>query len=275
MRPYPIHIALICSLLAVDCFAQLVSVECCHYEEDLLKIGQCASGPGETQLPENCEPPGHCVLKFGANAELMGLLCDAEQPELPEESRAMCSSWVIDYAPVFDECIASAAAEIDLFSVYDADSDGDLDLRDIALFQELFREIPNPTQSEATLVYVECCFPEATLRSLGLCLSGPYGVEAPPDCDAKAACTLGFSDTIELGDFMYRLCRPESTTTPGPADRFCSSWREEGIPIVQYCEATDAAGVGSWLVFDDDDDGDLDLRDFASIQRIIEPAVGQ
>lgn len=272
MRSHQIHTAIFCSLLTVNCFAQLVSVECCHYEEDLLKIGHCTSGPDETQLPENCERPGNCVLAFGANIELMDLLCDAEQPQLPDEPRAMCTSWVLDNAPVVDACVASPAMEINLFTTYDADRDGDLDLRDVALFQELFHEIPNPTQSDATLVRVECCFPEATLRSVGLCLSGPGALNAPLACDLQAACTLGFSGTVEIGDFMYRLCRPESTTTIGPSARFCSSWTEEDVPIVQSCEATDAAGVGSWLVFDDDGDGDLDLMDFASIQRIIESA---
>ena len=275
MRRYPIHTAMICSLFTVDVYAQLVSVECCHYEGDLLKIGHCTSGPNATQLPEDCQPPGNCVLGFGANTELMGLLCAAEQPELPDEPRAMCTSWVLDDAPVVDECVASPATGINLFTIYDADRDGDLDLRDVAAFQELFHGIPNPTQSDAMLVRVECCFPEASLLSLGLCLSGPGVLDAPPECDSQAACTLGFSDTVQVGDFMHRLCRPESTTTIGPSDFFCSSWVEEGVPIVQSCEATEASGVGSWLVFDDDGDGDLDLVDFASLQRIFESAPGR
>jgi hypothetical protein len=187
----------------------------------------------------------------------------------------MCSSWVLDDAPVLDECVASPAAQIDVFSVYDADRDGDLDLADVAAFQELFRELPNAMQSDAMLVRVECCFPEASLLDLGLCLSGPGGVNMPPDCDSQAACTLGFSDIVQVGDFMYRLCRPESTTTIEPSDFFCSSWTEGSIQIVQSCQASDAAGVGSWLVFDDDSDGDLDLMDFANLQRILDSEAGQ
>jgi hypothetical protein len=272
MKLYLIHTAMICSLFAVDVYAQLVSVECCHDEDDLLKIGHCTSGPNATELPEDCQPPGHCVLGFGANTELMDLLCAAEPPQLPDEPRVMCTSWVVDDAPVVDECVASAAVEINLFTNYDTDRDGDLDLRDVAAFQELFHGIPNPTQSDAMLVRVECCFPEASLLSLGLCLSGPGVLDAPPACDSRAVCTLGFSDTVQVGDFMYRLCRPESTTTIGPSDFFCSSWAEEGAAIVQSCEATEAFGVGSWLVFDDDNDGDLDLLDFANLQRIFESA---
>ena len=275
MRSNLIHTAVICSLLGVNCFAQLVSVECCYFEEDLLRIGQCTSGPDGTQLPETCRHTGNCMLAFGANTGLMALLCTGDGPQLPDEPRAMCTGWVLDDAPAVDECVASPAMEINLFTTYDADRDGDLDLKDVAAFQELFDEVPNPMQSDAKLVRVECCFPEASLLSLGLCLSGPDVMDAPPECDSQAACTLGFSDTVEIGDFMYRLCRPESSTTIGPSDFLCASWTEEGIPIVHSCQATDASGVGSWLVFDDDDDGDLDLTDFANLQRILESPRGR
>ncbi len=266
---------IICSLLGVNCFAQLVSVECCYNEDDLLKIGYCTSGPDGTQLPETCRPPGNCMLAFGANTGLMALLCTGGEPQLPDGPRAMCSSWVLDQAPVVDECIASPLMELNLFTTYDADRDGDLDLVDVAAFQELFHELPNPTQSDAMLVRVECCSPEASLLSLGLCLSGPGVINMPPECDSQAACTLGFSDAVQVGDFPYRLCRPESTTTIGPSDFFCSSWTEEDVPSVQSCQAADAAGVGTWLVFDDDGDGDLDLADFANLQRILESPRGR
>jgi hypothetical protein len=267
MKPKLIHIGFAYMFLNANGFAQLVSVRCCVVEEDLLRIDECVSGPGNTQTPPGCGPAGTCVLGFTGTTKLPPGLCDPVQTEIPEKpQRAICTSWTDESAPVAQECVAAGAAGNNLLTVFDADGDGDLDDEDLEVFWQGFQPFPNQVQSDARLVYVECCYPEAVLRTIQ-CLSGPGVPYSPQACDSEAMCTLGFSDTIEPGDYLYHLCSPDPTTVPDPSGSFCSSWSTDVVEIAQVCRAAHTSGIAPFVVLDEDGDGDLDLADFAVLQR--------
>ncbi len=267
MKPRLIVIVLAITHVEAHSFAQVVSVQCCAAEHDMVSIGACMSGPSETQTPPTCEPTGTCVLSFGANTDLMDVVCDPDQPDLPNESRAFCTAWRYEGVPVTQQCVVSENVGIDLLSMYDLDYDGDMDLRDLATFQRVYQSMPKQVQGDARLVYAECCFPEVGLRNIGQCLSGPGVPYSPRGCESKATCALGFSAAVEVGDLMYTLCRPGPATLDRSGS-FCLSWRaEENVPIAHHCDAAYAHGVTSFVVFDEDGDGDLDLADFAAFQR--------
>jgi hypothetical protein len=266
MKLNALILSLLSTFFAVRAFAQVVSVDCCVLEEHLLRIGDCLSGPDGTETPSTCRSSATCVLGFGPDDLLAPVLCDPTQPELPDEQRAHCASWVDERLQATDYCVAAQAAGINLFTMYDADGDGDLDLEDVAVFQQTYQSVPKRVQSEAALVSVECCFSEEGLRNMGQCLSGPGVRCSPPVCELHAGCVLGFSDIVELGDYLYELCRGGPDTMPDPDESFCSSWTVEDAPVVQSCTGAYPQGINSFVVSDEDGDADLDLADLAAFQ---------
>jgi hypothetical protein len=170
--------------------------------------------------------------------------------------------------------VAADNAGIDLFTLLDSQGDGDFDLRDFALFQEGFGTVPKVIQTESRIVSVECCYPEGHVRGIGLCLSGPGVSSAPGACESGALCEVGFSEPVELGDYMYELCSSGPVVMPDPSESFCSAWLKEGSEPVQTCRAAYAQGVSPFIVFDNDGDADLDMFDFASFQINFTPAHG-
>lgn len=148
-------------------------------------------------------------------------------------------------------------------AAFDIQFDGDVDLADFARLRFLHR---------GHMVSVECCLPDAGLRGVGPCLSGPGAAEPPSACESGAVCTLGFSET-KPNWLMDRLCRPESTLVHGEAGTFCWSWHSPHASTVALCQAVPAAGVDPFSLLDEDGDGDLDLVDFAVFQRTFELAL--
>jgi len=157
MKRNSLPFSLLCMLFAVRGFAQVVSVDCCVLEEHLLQVGECLSGPDGTETPSTCRSAAICVLGFGPDNLLTGVLCDPTQPVPPDEPRGYCVSWVNDRLQVTNRCVAAEAAGLNLFTMYDTDGDGDLDLTDIAVFQQTYQSVPKRVQSDAVLVSVECC----------------------------------------------------------------------------------------------------------------------
>jgi len=247
-------------------WAQLVSVRCCTEQADLERIGECISGPGNTSQPTSCLPAATCVLGFGDNAGLMESLCDPEQVLSPTPFRAYCSEWVDETATVVKQCVAKSNASINLFTVYDDDLDGDLDLQDLAVFDQVYDSVPKVEQSDAVLLSVECCVAESVVRAIGECLSGPGGTTIPSACDRTTTCVVGFSALVELGDWQYRLCTTGLPELPDPLTSYCVSWQMEGIPITHFCRGSRIAGNSFFVVSDSDGDGDVDLADFSVFQ---------
>jgi len=251
---------------------QLVSVRCCIEQPDLGRIGECISGPDDTSLPSSCPPAAICVLAFGNNTEVMESLCDPTQPVQPIPVRGYCSQWVDENFVVVHECTAKLNASINLFAVFDDEQDGDLDLWDLAVFNQDYDSVPKLEQSDAVVVYVECCVPEGVVRNIGACLSGPGGTTIPTACDAAANCVVGFSALVEVGDWLNKLCASGPRVPPDPSTSYCFSWQSEEIPIVHLCPGSHISGLAMFVVSDSDGDGDVDLCDFAVFQREFEPA---
>ncbi|MHC4697337.1 MAG: hypothetical protein ACYTFA_11390 [Planctomycetota bacterium] len=254
------------SLLA-PALGQLVSVECCITYGDLLTIGECLSGPVVTEVPDGCGPVGTCVISFGENQDVAAYACAPDQPGIPHPPRAYCTDWSLEGVEPEHECLADHNSGLDLFATVDADGDGDLDLRDVALFLETLEPVPRVRQSKAHVVSVECCLPAVELLRIGECMSGPGLTHAPGTCRFPASCTIGFSEPVYPGDFLHHLCGTGPPEPPDPADAFCASWYQTGEPAADVCEVDFASGVGSFVTFDSDGDGDLDLADLAVYQR--------
>ncbi len=263
--------AITLTVLSPNVWAQLVSVRCCTEQPDLERIGECISGPGDTSQPTSCPPAATCVLGFGDNAGLMESLCDPAQVIPPIPFRAYCSEWVDETSTIVNQCVAKSNASINLFAVYDDDQDGDLDLQDLAVFDQVYDSVPKLVQSDAVLVAVECCVPDSVIRSIGDCLSGPGGTTIPGACDGTATCVVGFSELVELGDWQYKLCANGPAALPDPSTSFCDSWQMEGIQIIHSCRGSRTAGNSFFVVSDSDGDDDVDLADFSVFQREFGP----
>lgn len=214
-------VALVGLVLSGQAAAQVVSVSCCISEGNLTRIGECLSGPENDTFPPGCGSIVTCVLGFGGDTAIMDVMCDPARPELPDEPRAVCKSWTATEAQVTQECIAVPNTDFNLFEMYDADGDGDMDLRDAAAFQKIYQSVPKEVQSEARLVYVECCVP------------------AGGGADTTPTCTLGFDGVIEPGDYMYELCVPGSFPTPHTPGLLCESWSVGYVPAMYLCEGAD------------------------------------
>ena len=263
--------------------AQLVSVRCFTQQADLDRIGDCVSGDGNLMQPLTCPAGATCVLGFGGKVQLMPALCDPEDPDIPDPSRAYLSSWTDPTTPVWQECVAKPQASVSLFSVFDDEvraavntrprraaaqvSDGDLDLADLAVFLQVYDVTPKLVQSDAVLAYAECCVHESVIRNIGQCLSGPRVTTAPFPCDGVATCVAGFSEPVEIGDYQHKLCASGEPVLPGPSDAVCVSWQAEGVPAAHLCPARNIPGSTFFIVSDADGDADVDLADFAVFQR--------
>ncbi|MFH1107840.1 MAG: hypothetical protein V1790_01390 [Planctomycetota bacterium] len=266
--------------------AQLVSVRCCTEQADLQKIGDCVSGPGGTSQPGTCPAAATCVLGFGEDAQLMGNLCDPQQTEISAPTRGFCSEWANEDLTTVRQCVGKRQASVSLFSVFDDEvraavntrprraaaqvSDGDLDLADLAVFHQVYDVTPKLVQSDAVLVYVECCVPEEVIRNIGQCLSGPRVTTAPFLCDGVATCVAGFSEPVEVGDYQHKLCASGEPVLPGPCEAVRVWWQAEGISPAHFCRASNIVGNTFFIVSDADGDADVDLADFAVFQREFE-----
>ena len=261
MRLAPMSTAFVVSsplVLVTSVFAQLISVRCCTEESHLATITDCVSGDGNLMRPATCPPGATCVLGFGGNRQLMGSLCDPRGIEIPRPTRAYCSSWSYETAPVAQECVARPNLGVSLFSVFDDDGDGDLDELDVAAFWKVYEPVPKLEQSAAVLTFVECCVDEAIFR-----LSGP-GVTATP---FAATCLMGFSKPVEPGDYLHKLCGSPPTDPPNPSESFCVAWQIDTMPPIYFCPAANFTLETLVIVSDVDGDSDVDLADFAVFQR--------
>lgn len=228
--------ALVWMLCAGQGLAQIVSVKCCISKGNLARIGECLSGPGDTTVPLACGSIGTCVLGFGEDTTFMGKMCDSELIDIPDEPRAVCKSWVAPDALVSQECVASTNTDFNLFETFDADLDGDLDLWDIAVFQRNYLSLPKQIQSDARLVFVECCTPALEdSEEPNETIDGGVAANATTT-GTQPTCTLGFSGIIEPGDYLYRLCQPTAALSREAGDPSCVSWNT-GAPVVYFCEA--------------------------------------
>ncbi|UCC29112.1 MAG: hypothetical protein JSU86_13025 [Phycisphaerales bacterium] len=244
---------------------KLASVKCCISEKDLIRIGLCLSGPGDTNIPSACGSIGTCVLGFAEQGLIIEEVCDPEDPEIPDEPRAVCISWAAREASIKQECVASPNTDFSLFETLDADQDGDLDLRDMAAFQRTYESVPKEVQSGARLVFVECCVPAAGMGVGQKRVSGADVAKDAVAAGSQPVCTLGFSGMIEPGDYLYELCRPGTTPKP-PEGSTCVSWSAEDVPIAFLCEG---AGVCEYRC-PTGDDGSTDpegcFADFAGLE---------
>jgi hypothetical protein len=230
--------ALVGLLPACPAFAQVASVKCCISEDNLTRIGECLSGPDDTDVPAACGSIGTCVLGFGEHAVLTRELCDPDQPPLPDDPRAVCMSWIAMGATVTQECVAAPNTDFSLFDMCDADHDGDLDLRDMAAFQQVYESVPKEVQSKARLVFVECCEPARRTPEPSADGSDAAMPEETVDV-AEPFCILGFSGIIEPGDYLYELCEPGSDGLPEPGDATCVSWSAGYVSVAHLCQAAD------------------------------------
>ena len=165
----------------------------------------------------------------------MGKMCNPERPEILDEPRAVCNSWGAHDASISKDCVASPNADFNLFKTFDADLDGDLDLWDIAVFQQNYLSLPKQVQSDARLVFVECCTPalensEATKQTFEVAVAATATTTG-----MQPTCTLGFSGILEPGDYLYRLCQPTAALNREVGDPSCVSWNT-GDPVVYFCE---------------------------------------
>jgi len=113
---------------------------CCVQTNELQEIGLCMSGPGGLQRPIDCGEAGRCYMAVGggvstSNPDGSWAVNAAGLIALP----GYCSS---DFQADNIQGTPRGGSEIDLFSVFDADQDGDLDLKDISVFLETYEPAP-------------------------------------------------------------------------------------------------------------------------------------
>ncbi|MDO8629290.1 MAG: hypothetical protein Q7R41_02255 [Phycisphaerales bacterium] len=113
---------------------------------------------------------------------------------------------------------------------------------------------------------------QADLEKIGNCVSGPGGLTRPEDCEPGATCILGFGPDTNL---MGQLCDPERTTIPDFSRAYCSGWADESVSIAYECIAKSHPSVTIFEVFDDEQDGDMDLRDINAFQEFYQVAPNQ
>lgn len=159
---------------------------------------------------------------------------------------------------------------IDLFSVFDDDQDGDLDLIDVAVFMNTYDPAPKRVQSDARPVAAACCFTLNNQRSAGECLSGPDVLHSVESCDNQGICSIGFSALIEPGDYLYKMCAPAPSIPKDNSSAACAFWSHVPEPIAFSCVASYDPGITPFVTFDADGDGDFDLSDLAAV--LVEPA---
>jgi hypothetical protein len=246
--------------------AQLVSVKCCVTESDLFKFGYCTAGPDGKIVPASCPPAATCILRFGSDQSNMQALCDLGATPL-DPSRAYCTEWEVGAAEIHAECVAIPNITVSLFTGYDDENDGDLDLKDFSVYQDVYEPVPKQIQSDAVVASVECCLPFSGTQRIAECLSGPGECHDLGYCDLGSICVVGLSAAVEVGDYMDRICAEGATDLPDPATAFCISWADASIDAAFTCQAAYTEGITPFVVMDDDGDGDLDLLDFAVFQN--------
>lgn len=267
MKTKIIAIGCALALSPLNAFAQLVSVECCVDGTDIARIGECLSGPDETQLPPGCESVGKCLLGFGGGvltSDLVSGLCDPTSPDLPDLSPGEgCSFWRDDTTPMTQQCVAAAdETNLNLLLLFDSDEDKDLDMRDYAAFQRGFLPML-PTCALAPLVSVECWVSEEDLLGICDCVSGPGNTHPPQECGAAGTCVLGFGETGPEPKLPRCLCDPAAPPIPDDVRSFISFWLDDSTPVTQQCVAAPESSLNFHLMFDADGDGDLDAEDLA------------
>lgn len=122
--------------------------------------------------------------------------------------------------------------------------------------------------ADAQLVYVKCCTSVSNEQCIGPCLSGPGIRQKPSGCQSHANCIYGFGPDPKSFDLAYGMCA-EDTFFPDQSNSWCNSWRELSIPVVELCAGKSPRGLSAYVIWDQDGDGDLDLRDFAKFQNFL------
>ena len=258
-------IAILTSLMGVVGYPSSLAADatdrvCCMNTNELQEIGLCVSGPGGLSRPTTCDEAGRCyyVVDGMTGSKEDGAFQNQSAGPIP--SRAICSSALVA-GPV--QKGPRGGDGIDLFSVFDADQDGDLDLKDIGAFLDTYEPAPNLLQSDAKLVAAECCFSHEEQLRVGTCLSGPKVKGPIGACVDQGTCVLGFSAPAGPGDQQYKLCMAGPFVEPKLSGAACEFWFEESVTAAFECNASYASGVTPFVTFDADGDADFDLVDLA------------
>ena len=255
--------AAILPVIVAPAHAQLVGVECCVIEGYLQRIGLCASGPEADEMPLECVPAVACFGEFEDDASSAKLCLDAPDGDGEVSARSFCSSWRVDGTNVARRCALSEVA-IDLFALCDDDRDGDLDLRDVAVFQNTFPLVPNAQQPQANPFVAECCVDEGALLGLGGCLGGPGAQFPGSGCDGEVSCVIGFAEPVGPGDELFQLCRAGEPQLPTSGRETCVVMEDVPFTPVFRCQAAPLPGISTFVMYDWDLDGDLDLADYSA-----------
>jgi hypothetical protein len=255
---------------------QIIGIECCATDADFQRIGLCMSGPGNEERPEGCPTAGICVIGYAHDGA-----CGPQQTPPDDFGRGLCSSWRVGDDEPVARCVAPPTIGIDLFSLYDHDvevypirvltepdqpADGDVDLMDFSVFQNIYPIFPNAVQPKANPFVAECCLAEDGLRRLGNCLSGPGIDTQPAGCESHLSCVIGFDAPVGPGDEMFQLCRAGEPLPPKTGLETCVGIEDTPFVPAFECQAAPLPGVDTFSTFDGDADGDFDLADYARYQ---------
>jgi len=263
---HSIFVAMIAAGSGSTARAQLVSMKCCVTEQDLAKFALCETDPVLSGVPDLCPAGATCVLGFGADQQNMQALCDLDATPV-DPPRAYCTEWHADSLLPQVFCVAKSNSSVNLFDAFDGFGDGDLDLADFSVFQDLYEPVPKQIQSDAVVASVECCLPFDGAQRIAECLSGPGECNDLGYCDLGSICVVGLSAPVEVGDYIDRICAQGATELPDPQTAFCISWFDPSIEVTSTCQAAFTVGITPFVVMDSDGDGDLDLLDFAAFQN--------
>lgn len=123
--------------------------------------------------------------------------------------------------------------------------------------------------ASAQLVYVKCCFKRTNVYRFGPALTGPIRWSLPGwDGRISGSCIYGFGPDIKSIALQAEMCG--SYILPDQSDSHCTWWWADDINIVDLCSGCGSWGNLTYIVYDYDGDGDLDLRDFAYFQNHFE-----
>ena len=122
-----------------------------------------------------------------------------------------------------------------------------------------------------TFMVTSCCVTLESLLRFGYYMRGPKPLTYPPDDPVWHTCFLQMIDCPNTEFFIDKYCSNDRPL-PGNYGAFCTIYDCTGDPrcpdttIIAECQSS-SASRGTWRHLNTNEDGFLDLRDYAFLQN--------